>query len=111
MSHQIKTPAGRRDSRRGRMVTGGLVVLAATAAALAACNDTTASHADRTAYGPAVALGQGTARSYVVLHDGTPTEVGFALSETSFDGLPAGTAGGDPHAMMHEYLLTLPAEA
>jgi len=39
-------------------------------------------------YGPESSLGQGTARTYLVLEDGRPLEFGIALSETALEGLP-----------------------
>lgn len=63
--------------------------------------------------GPPVPLGQGTARSYVILEQGKPVEIGVALSETALEGLPE--AAFNPthqgHHMMQEYLLKLPKEA
>ncbi|HEU4697544.1 MAG TPA: DUF5602 domain-containing protein [Gemmatimonadales bacterium] len=66
-------------------------------------------------YGTPVKLGEGRARSYVVLdRTGAPLELGVALDERALDGLPApmahdpGTPGG--HVDMHEYLLPLPAQ-
>jgi hypothetical protein len=39
-------------------------------------------------YGPAVSFGDGTARTYVLVQDGHPLQVGFALSESALSGLP-----------------------
>ena len=72
---------------------------------------TTASETGQIVCGPSVKVDQGTARSYVLLDGGTPTGVAFALSQRSFDGLPAADPDGGPHTVMHAYLLTLPAEA
>jgi hypothetical protein len=78
--------------------------------ALAACGESTASEpASFTTYGVPVAMGKGSARAYVVLAKGAPAEIGVALSEAAFSGLPAdGAAGGaqmpDGH---HMYLYTL----
>ena len=49
-------------------------------------------------YGEAVPVGEGEARSYVLLDQGTPLEFGIALSEDALGGLP--TTG-----MMHSFLL------
>ena len=79
-------------------------------AILAACTASAASENDfATAYGASVAVGNGSARAYVVHVKGAPTEIGVALSEAAFSGLPAdGAAGGaqmpDGH---HMYLYTL----
>jgi hypothetical protein len=66
-------------------------------------------------YGVPQQLGDGRARTYVVLDErGNPLEVGVAFDERAMDGLPAPMAhdGGMPggHADMHEYLLQLPAQ-
>lgn len=39
-------------------------------------------------YGPESSLGEGTARTYLILEDGRPIELGFALSESALEGLP-----------------------
>lgn len=111
MSHHTTTAPDRGWSRRGRFTSTGVVLTAASLAALVACSETTAAQAERTAYGPSLQLGQGTARTYVTVRDGVPTEIGVALSEKALTGLPDPGTGNDPHAMMHEYLLSLPAEA
>lgn len=111
MSNPNRIAAGRRWSRRGSIAAIGVALVAAIAGGLIASNDAAATGAPHTAYGPAVKLGDGTARSYVVTRDGSPTEVGVALSESSLTGLPAGHAGGDAHAMMNDYVLALPSEA
>lgn len=78
--------------------------------ALAACTASEASEpASVTTYGAPVAMGKGTARAYVVHAKGAPAEIGVALSEAAFSGLPAdGAAGGaqmpDGH---HMYMYTL----
>ncbi len=66
--------------------------------ALTACGDSVASEPESaTSYGAAVPLGNGTARVYAVYARGAPAEVGVALSEAAFTGLPAdGAAGGMP---------------
>jgi hypothetical protein len=63
-------------------------------------------------YGTPVQLGNGRARTYVVLDKGVPREVGVALDERAMDGLPApmahdGGAGGG-HGNMHAFNLALP---
>ena len=48
-----------------------------------------------TDYGPAVPVGNGTARSYVMASaGGKPSEIGVALTETALGGLPAAPAMG-----------------
>ena len=56
-------------------------------------------------YGTPVKLGNGFARSYIILNDGVPLELGVALSERALDDLPsAGTTAE------YEYLLPLPEQ-
>ena len=68
--------------------------------------------------GPAVALGNGTARTYVLFDDargGAPFEIGVALSESALEGLPAPSQmpmAGDhehEHVDSHIYDLTMPS--
>ena len=62
-----------------------------------------------TFYGSAVAVGNGTAKSYVVLNnDGNPTELGVVMSETALAGLPA---GNDHSHMGNMFTLQLPSQA
>ncbi len=64
----------------------------------AACADSTASEPDSvTSYGTSAPLGNGTARVYTEFAKGAPVEIGVALSEAAFAGLPAdGASGGMP---------------
>ena len=63
--------------------------------------------------GAAVALGNGRARTYVIVDGmtGSPTEVGVVLDEAALDGLPhhAPDHGPGTHGPYSEYLLELPA--
>lgn len=73
-------------------------------------------------YGPAQSLGNGTVRSYITVdpkNNNVPLEIGVALSETAMDNLPAApamasmtdhSAHANMAAMMHMYLLDLPAQ-
>jgi hypothetical protein len=69
-------------------------------------------------YGTPIKLGQGRARSYVLLNKGVPLEVGIALDERALDGLraPMPPMGGDPnggehaHVDMDRYELAMPAQ-
>ena len=74
---------------------------------LGACDDDDKQFsAPATTYGKSVTIGQGSARAYVISSaDGTPTEVGFRMSEGALNGLP--TAAGT----MYMYDLDLPAAA
>jgi hypothetical protein len=69
-------------------------------------------------YGAPVSVGQGRARTYVVLDEkngGAPLEIGVALDQNALDGLPAGMAGaapenpGKPMSMGNDYILPLPS--
>lgn len=96
-----------RVSVRGRTVAlGGIGTLAAVVTLVASCSrDTTAPKPTSvTAYGAPVAVGNGNARSYLVLADGTPTELGIALSAGALDGLPQTPVMGG-----YEFLLPFPA--
>jgi hypothetical protein len=103
-------PAGpiRRPHAGAALAPVLLSILAA--AGLAAWGRSSASEpASFTAYGAPVSVGQGSARAYVLHADGGPAEIGVALSEAAFAGLPAdGAAGGvrmpDGH---HMYVYTL----
>ena len=58
------------------------------------------SNKDMTTYGPAVAIGQGTATSWITYHaDGSPASVGITLSELALVNLPAEN---------RKYILALP---
>lgn len=94
---------------------------------LAACSDPALTDVDPTLaragydqpgvhrqYGTPVQVGDGRARSYVVIDQksgGRALELGVAFDERAMDNLPApGTGHSHPgHAEMHEFLLPLPA--
>jgi hypothetical protein len=99
------------------------LVLAALLAASAGCGDTegptpSSAQADTRAeaagshlqYGVPVKVGNGRARTYVVLDQktGAQIELGVALDERALENLPAGGHGA--HGPMTEYLLPLPAQ-
>ncbi|MDB4892860.1 MAG: hypothetical protein JWL61_4715 [Gemmatimonadetes bacterium] len=90
--------------------------LAAASGAIAitfavACSDSSAPvTTERTIEGAALALGQGTARTWVTLSaEGAPTALGIKLSETALSGLPSTPMPNMPSAVM--LILPLPAEA
>lgn len=84
--------------------------LAVLVAATTACSDDTTSPAIRLVYGTSQVLGNGTARSYVVVDaNGTPTSLGVAISEGAMTNLPQTPMPGMPSAAMLS--LPLPAEA
>lgn len=93
-----------------------LVVLALTGMACSESKeplDPGAAGATHLRYGAPVDLGNGEARTYVVLDpkSGNPVEVGVALTEAALDGLPAsGSEGGNGHEHYASYILTLPAD-
>jgi hypothetical protein len=63
-------------------------------------------------YGTPVTLGEGRARTYVVIDQkagGAPLEVGVALDERALDGLPTHGTGGGPHGNFVAYDLPMPA--
>jgi hypothetical protein len=101
--------------------------LSAAGLAVAACNDlpTADRHASVDAaragydqpavhrrYGDSVGLGNGYARTYIVIDqkNGVPREVGVALDEGALDGLPAPMPPGGGMNHGHEYVLPMPAQ-
>src|SRR5687768_18584018 len=63
-------------------------------------------------YGDPVEVGNGSARTYVVVDKktGDPVEVGVALDEAALEGLPTtGDHGGNGHEHYNSYILGLPA--
>lgn len=94
---------------RGRAIA--LIVLAPLA--LGACRQASgaAASTSRTSYGEPVAVGHGTARTYVTTTNGVASEVGVALSEGVLAGLPDAGAPGGVFTQGHttfEYVLHLP---
>ena len=93
-----------------------LMVLALTGAACSESKeplDPGASAAGQLRYGAPIELGNGEARTYVVLDQksGNPVEVGVALTEDALEGLPeTGAHGGNGHEHYASYILELPAE-
>ena len=70
-------------------------------------------------YGEPVALGNGSARTYVVFDEkqkGRAIELGVALTPDALEGLPApmnmppGNNGGHEHVDSHEYILQMPQQ-
>lgn len=93
-----------------------LVAAALMAAAVRGARPAPAGAADglRARYGASVAMGNGQARTCVVLDErsGNPVEVGVALSAQALEGLPAHSPdhGLGTHGPYSEYLLELPAD-
>lgn len=87
-----------------KLFVPALLVLAA--GLVHACgSDPSGPSEPRIEYGSAVAVGNGTARSYVISSDGKVSELGVALSEQAIEGLPGGTTPADGKS----YLLPVPA--
>lgn len=81
-------------SARGRMIA----IVALATAALGGCKGAGAAvPATVTSYGEPVAIGRGTARSYITTAGGEPAEIGVALTEGALDGLPGHHAPGAVH--------------
>jgi len=91
---------------------GGAILHLGPEAALAAATGVGAGHHYR--YGAEVELGNGRARTYVVMdgRTGKPAEVGIALSEHALEGLPKHSPDHGPgtHGPYSEYLLELPSD-
>lgn len=100
-----------------------------TLAAASACNDDAAAtpagpndvvtlpNGIGLQYGESVALGNGQARTYILLdqkQQGRPIELGVALTPAALEGLPApmnmppGNTDGHEHVDAHEYILPMP---
>jgi hypothetical protein len=99
------------------MLSKPLAVLALTALALSDSKGPLApggpTSSTRLEYGKAARVGNGRARTYVLVDQksGEPVEVGVALEETALEGLPAtGDHGGNGHEHYSSFLLDLPAE-
>ena len=108
-------PRVSRPSRRLLVTLASAWLLSACQNTPTASTDTVGLLADRAGpepgthrqYGTPIKLGNGMARSYIILNGGIPLELGVALSEKALDGLPAPSAGPGPDE--HSYLLPLPA--
>lgn len=103
-AYRIQPAPGRRTT----LMASGLTVLAALTALAVG------EPAATTAFGGAVAVGDGFARTYVTTApDGTVLEVGVALEEEALQKLPDGHSGGmrgpDGH-IGYEHVLELPAQ-
>jgi hypothetical protein len=90
--------------------------LVASTSLLCGCRSPFGTHDENgTTYGTPVAVTSGSARTYVVMKDGAPAEIGIAIDSAGMAGLPRAMTGmahtGEGHEDMTEYLLPLPAEA
>lgn len=90
------------------------VAVVAPVLTLAACSTSQADElAARTEYGAEVAIGEGTARTYITMQRGVPQEVGIVLTEAALRGLPAAHDAGGIHEMGHttfERILAMPED-
>ena len=100
-------PIGHASPRRVTLALAGFTAIGAAALFGASCSSETTATAPKPVvdYGTPVAIGNGTARSYVVLDNGVPTELGVALSATALDSLPSAPLMGG-----YEFVLPLPAQ-
>jgi hypothetical protein len=92
-------PAG---PHRARRIVAAAAAAASLAVAVSCGDDSTGTSGSSYVYGTPVAVGDGQARSYVLMDQGKPLEFGIALSEAALTNLPTAQ-------MMYEYLLPLPA--
>lgn len=117
MSHHsshLQIPRPRAASFKGwtSVVAVALAVLVAQACSAASGAEKSAGNPSLL-YGEAVAVGGGTARTYIVMDADTPTEIGIALSESVLADLPSDHGGEgavhmpDGHSM-YEFTLPLP---
>ena len=75
----------------------------ALAGVILGCSDSTPPDKSGTFFGPVTAMADGTARAYVTLDgSGAPTDLGVALTETTFSGLPGAST---------EFVVALPPQA
>ena len=93
-----------RGGRIARMAAGAASVAMAVLVTACSSDSTGTNGGATTTYGAAVAVGNGTARSYEVVQNGAPTELGVALSHGALDSLPT-----TPQMGGYEYLLPLPS--
>ena len=102
-----------RNERKRIPPARALVLALLATVALSGCQAASADSAtERTSYGRAVKLGNGTVRTYVTITNGIP-EVGVAMTEATLDGLPDEHGAGGVHAHGHttfETVLDLPAD-
>ncbi len=87
-----------------RLSVSAVIVGMGVLAAACSSDSIGAGSEPATQYGAAVAVGNGTARSYEVVQNGSPTELGVALSQGALDSLPM-----TPKMGGYEYQLPLPA--
>ena len=82
----------------------------AMATVVVGCTTTNDPGKAGTFYGAPVKVGSGSVRSYVILDDGgKPTELGLAMNDSAFIGLPDG--GGHDHDMGSFFTVPLPSQA
>jgi hypothetical protein len=95
-------PASLDSFRRSLPTAVGLLLVAAAGSALA-CSASTSPDLSGTSVGAPTVMGSGSVHSYLTTgRDGTPTELGVALTEGALVGLPAAIT---------EFVIALPAQA
>jgi len=98
VSNRINTSGGR--ALRDRILTAVCVATVATLATMLACSsDTIAPDASKEVDGPSVAVGSGSAHTFITTTSGHATQIGIALTDGVFTNLPDSMA---------EYQLPLP---
>jgi len=123
--HAIRNANWHRIARSADHITLGALAAMATVVPLVVASTGVAEEAAQLRYGAEVAVGEGVARSYVIVNGGVVEEVGVALSEGALHGLPqvgghaahAGHAGHPGAEENHgappghvEFVLALPAD-
>lgn len=93
-----------RGGRIASTITGAVIVAIGVLVAACSGDSTGVNNGATTEYGAAVAVGNGTARSYQVVQNGALTELGVALSQGVLDSLPT-----TPRMGGYEYVLPLPS--
>jgi hypothetical protein len=108
------TGRNRVRSRIRRGVGVGIAVVGVTAATACTEGSAETTRDPETSYGPPVALGDGSARTYVTRVGDAPVEVGIALTEAALAGLPGHHSPGgirmpDGHHMF-DFVLDMPEQ-
>jgi hypothetical protein len=86
--HAIRNANWQRIARSADHITLGALAAMATVVPLLVASTGAADEAAQVRYGAEVAVGDGVARSYIVVNGGVVEEVGVALSDRAVHGLP-----------------------
>ena len=96
--------------KKSHLGSAAIVAIAGLGVAIACGGSTTAVDKSALVYGPTVAFGQGSARTWVQTDAlGVASSMGISMTETALTGLPTTVSGPSPTAIMAS--LPLPAEA